>query len=94
VQIETKVGAGYKNNWRSIMDLDYHEMDMQLASANSRVKELEALLDTKRKQIIEWQLLAQKQRNNENLWKPPMTSFGHEMQYALRELHASLLDNK
>ena len=35
------------------MDLDYHEMDMQLASANSRIKELEALLDTKRKQIID-----------------------------------------
>jgi hypothetical protein len=76
------------------VDLDYHEMDMQLASANSRIKELEALLDTKRKQIIEWQSLAQKQRNNESLWKPPMTAFGHEMQSALRDLHATLLDNK
>jgi hypothetical protein len=76
------------------MDLDYHEMDMQLASANSRIKELEALLDTKRKQIIEWQSLAQKQRNNESLWKPPMTAFGHEMQNALRDIHAALLDNK
>jgi hypothetical protein len=69
-------------------------MDMQLASANSRIKELEALLDTKRKQIIEWQSLAQKQRNNESLWKPPMTAFGHEMQNTLRDIHAALLDNK
>lgn len=80
--------------WGSKMSLDYHEMDMQLASANDKVKELEEKLQAKMKEITAHRVLAQKQRDNMDLWKPPMTSFGHELQMALRELHIAILEIK
>ena len=76
------------------MDLDYHEMDMQLATANDKVKELQAKLIDKNTMFLAYKAIAQKQRDNLDLWKPPMTAFGHELQMALRELHALILDSK
>lgn len=76
------------------MDLDYHEMDMQLAMANDQVKELQEKLQERSNMVISYKKIAQRQRENMELWKPPMTAFGHELQQALRELHIALLDNK
>lgn len=76
------------------MSLDYHEIDMQLATANDQIRELQAKLNDKAIMILAYKTIAQRQRENQELWKPPMTAFGHELQMALREIHSVLLDSK
>ena len=75
------------------MDDELRELDLQLAEAIRKVNELNQMLSHR----VDWSLkiksLAQKQRNNQELWKPPMTAFGFEMQQALRDLHIAILGN-
>ena len=72
------------------MDLDIHEMDLQLASANDEIRELKALLDHKRSILAKARALANHQKLNEGLWKPPISAMGQDLQQALRDLHGAL----
>ena len=76
------------------MALDYHEMDMQLASANDEIKELRAKCEAKRNALKEIQVVAQWQRDDPELWLQPGTAFGLRMQQALRQIHHLILDQK
>ena len=72
------------------MDLDYHEMDMQLASANDQIKELNQKIDALRAILIKARTIAVAQTANNDLWKPPMGALGQDLQQALRDLHGVL----
>lgn len=76
------------------MELDYREMDMQLASANDEIKHLKAKCEEKRKALVAIQAMAQRQREDKELWHQPGTAFGLRMQQALREIHHLALENK
>lgn len=73
------------------MDDEFRELDLQLASAESHIKDLQAKLSNHVAHDLMIKALAQKQRDNLELWKPPMTAFGFEMQQALREIHVAIL---
>lgn len=73
---------------------EYYELDLQLAQAQDRIKELQAANDEKRMHIMALKLVAQRQRDSQELWLTPMSAFGHEIQQALRELHNCILDEK
>lgn len=74
------------------MDLDIHEMDMQLASANDEIRDLQRRLEMKRAVLAKARALVNHQRLNEGLWKPPMSAMGQDLQQALRDLHGVLGD--
>jgi hypothetical protein len=76
------------------MELDYHEMDLQLASANDQIKELTERCDRKRRILTAIQAMALRQREDGELWHQPGTAFGLRMQQALREIHHLILDDK
>lgn len=76
------------------MNPEYYELDLQLAQAEDRIKELQGVCEQRRLLIAELKGIAQRQRDDQKLWLTPMSAFGHEIQQALRELHTLILDEK